>query len=427
MKIDNGSKFHTISLPFGDSEIHGRLPAISHFQIIEPQPIIVSSNEHSIIEQALSQPYNSPKLRHLVKANQKVVIITSDITRPCPSDKLLPPVLDELKAAGVQNENVTIVIGLGLHRPMTHQEREKALSAEICSLVQVLNHDPGDTVYLGTTSRGTPVEIFRPVVEADFRICLGNLEFHYFAGYTGGSKAIIPGCASQKCITANHAMMLQKGASSGILKGNPVRVDLEEAAAMMGIDFILNVVVDGEHRIQAAFAGDTTAAHRQGAAFVAQCGIVKISQQVDVVLVSAGGFPKDINLYQAQKALQNGSYAVRDGGTIILVAECREGFGNQIFESWMAKATLPDKLLAAIQKEFVLGGHKAAAIAAILKRATIHLVSSMPAKTVRSCNLVPYRNLSQVLKNVAQRSGFQHYHMIVMPQGGSTLPVINRV
>ncbi|NLF01811.1 MAG: nickel-dependent lactate racemase, partial [Anaerolineales bacterium] len=292
-----------------------------------------------------------------------------------------------------------------------------------CQRVRVINHDVADTVRLGVTSAGTPVEIFRPVVEADVRVCLGNLEFHYFAGYSGGAKAILPGCASRATVQANHAMMVRPEAAAAKLDGNPLRADIEEGVRMLGVDFILNVLVDAHKRVVAAVAGDVTAAHRAGCELVVQRHAVQVPHQADIVLVSAGGYPKDVNLYQAQKALDNAKYAVRDGGIIILVAECREGLGNQTFETWLHEACSPDDVLERVQRDFVVGGHKAAAIAGVLKRCRVFLVSSLPDDVVQSCWLTPFSTVDEALRTALVDLGASA-DLLVLPQGGSVLPVV---
>jgi nickel-dependent lactate racemase len=329
--------------------------------------------------------------------------------------------LDELSAAGVPDQDILTIVALGLHRPMTTPELESAVGAGVYRRVRVVNHDPVDTVRLGVTSAGTPVELFRPLVEADLLVCLGNLELHYFAGYSGGAKAILPGCASETTVRANHAMMVRPGAAAARLEGNPVRADIEEGAGLLGVDFILNVLVDGNHRIASAVAGEVTAAHRRGCEIVARHSTIPVPGPADIVLVSAGGYPKDVNLYQAQKALDNAAHAVRQGGIIVLVAECREGYGNQTFETWMSEARSPDDLLDRIQQEFVLGGHKAAAVAAVLKRAQVWLVSTLPADSVQRCGLVPFDDVVKAMEAALGRTG-PGAGIIVLPQGGSILP-----
>ncbi len=416
----------TLKLPYGHGTVSTQVPTAAIQAILvplqqggDPSP----DDEARILDEALARPVGTPRLRNLARPGQKVAIVTSDLTRPCPSERLLPPVLAELAAAGVSDRDVTVVLALGLHRPMTAAEMEAAVGPEMCRRLSIVNHDPQDTVRLGVTAAGTPVEIHRPVVEADFRICLGNLELHYFAGYSGGAKAILPGCASRAAVNANHAMMVRPEAAAGRLEDNPVRADLEEGVALLGVDFILNVVVDGLHRIVGAVAGDVMAAHRQGCQMVAQRGMVGIERRADLVLASAGGYPKDVNLYQAQKALDNAAHAVRDGGILILVAECPEGLGNKTFEAWMTGAGSPDELLARIQQEFVLGGHKAAAIAAVQKRASICLVSALPEDLVRRCGLVPFASLDGAVSAALGELG-PNPRLLVLPQGGSVLPVI---
>ena len=226
---------------------------------------------------------------------------------------------------------------------MTEEEIDRVVSPQIHRRIRVVNHDADNVVRLGVTSRGTPVEIFRPLVEADVRVCLGNLEFHWFAGFSGGAKAVLPGCASRATVTANHALMVRPGVGSGRIQGNPLREDIEEGVAMLGVHFILNVVVDGQHNILSAVAGDVTAAHRRGCEAIAARGKVKVARKADIVIASAGGFPKDINMYQAHKGLENAAYFVRDGGVLILAAECRERMGNKTFENWMLRGIIPGR------------------------------------------------------------------------------------
>lgn len=412
-----------ISVPYGHAELHGQVPEASFLGTFLPQEEEAADDEQQLLRQALEHPIGTARLRELARPGQKVAIVTSDLTRPCPSHKLLPSVLAELNAAGVPDADITVIVALGLHRAQTPAELEELLGAEVCRRVRVLNHDPEQVVRLGVTSRGTPVEFFRPLVEADLRVCLGNLEFHYFAGFSGGAKALLPGCASRATVNANHALMVQPGAVAGKLEGNPVRADLEEGAAMLGGDFILNVVVDGHHRITGAVAGHVDQAHRQGCELVAQRGSVPIPQLAEVVVVSAGGYPKDINMYQAQKALDNAMHAVRPGGVIIWVAECVEGLGGKTFESWLREAGQPDRVLEKIQREFVLGGHKAAAIAAVLKRAAVYLVSGLEEGVLAGSGLVPFVDLDEALKAALDQIGPQA-RVLSLPYGGSVLPVV---
>ena len=412
----------TITLPYGDRCLPVDVPGKNLLDVILPKTSDKElPDEARVIRQALEHPIGSPRLRDLARRGQHVAIVTSDLTRPCPSERLLPFVLQELAEAGVPDEDIFIVIGLGLHRPMTEAEIDRIVSPEVHRRIRVLNHDVEDVVRLGVTSRGTPVEFFRPLVEADVRVCLGNLEFHWFAGFSGGAKAILPGCGSRATVTANHALMVRPGVGSGRIQGNPLREDIEEGVAMLGVDFILNVVVDGEHHILEAVAGDVTAAHRIGCEAIAARGKVKVSRKADIVIASAGGFPKDINMYQAHKGLENAAYFVRDGGCLILAAECREALGNQTFEEWMLAAASPQDILERIQREFVLGGHKAAGIANIERRAKVFLVSSLPADLVRHLFMTPFPGLAEAIQAAFEELGTDS-QVLVLPQAGSIIP-----
>jgi nickel-dependent lactate racemase len=300
-------------------------------------------------------------------------------------------------------------------------EIDNIVTPEIRRRYRVINHDLSDTVRLGFTQRGTPVEIFRPVVEADKRICLGNLEYHYFAGYTGGAKAIFPGCASRAGITANHTMVVLPEAATGRLEDNSLRLDLEEAASMVGVDFILNVIVDEKHNILTAVAGDMIAAHRLGCTMVRKRGTVEIQEPADIVVASAGGFPKDINFFQSHKVLENCKHFLKEGGIIILVAECVEGYGNQIFEEWMLSASSPEEVLSRFRKGFVLGGHKAAAMAKLQNQVRIYLVSDMPKEVVRESGMFPFEDPQAALNAAIDVLG-PDSEVIVLPQALSLIP-----
>jgi lactate racemase len=352
--------------------------------------------------------------------------VISDLTRSCPSDRLLTFLIESLNTAGIPDKDILIIIGLGLHRPMIEVEIDQLVTSDIHRRIKVLNHDVNDTVYMGTTSYGTPVMFYRPLVEADFRIGVGNLEFHWFAGYSGGAKAILPGCASRETITTNHAMLVRENAASGRLDDNPLRLDIEEGVALLGVDFILNVVVDKDHRIIHAIAGDVISAHRNGCKLIAKRGKVSIPQLVDIVIASTGGFPKDINLYQAHKAMQNAHHFLKEKGVLILVAECKEGMGNQIFEDWMLAGKSPKDILRRIEKEFVLGGHKAAAIAAIEDRKQVYLVSELPHDFTKKLFMSPFTDPQSALEAAYKKCGGK-CKISVLPEAVSIIPVFNQM
>ena len=353
---------------------------------------------------ALNNPIGSDRLSALVHPGQTVAIITSDISRPMPTWQVLPSVLEELYQAGISKDDITLVFALGSHRHHTEEEMRN-LAGNCFDEIRCVDSDPNDCIHMGTTSRGTPVDITREVAQADVRICLGNIEFHYFAGYSGGAKAIMPGVSTPDAIQCNHRMMVSQDACAGKLEGNPIREDIEEAGNICGIDFIVNVVLDEHKNIVHAVAGDVTAAHRAGCAYLDQMYRKSIPAKADIVLVSQGGAPKDANLYQTQKALDNAKHAVKDGGTIILIGACPEGLGSAKFEAWLTAAQSAHEMVERIGREFELGGHKAAAIGLVLEKASIDLVSDMDEAFVRSIFLNPRSSAQEALDAALEKYG----------------------
>lgn len=410
-----------IELGFGNGvqsvAVHGK----NLLGVLLPNDIPPGLRGEEEVRRALAAPIGSAPLSKIVRPGEKIAIVTSDITRPMPTYAVMPALLDELYSAGVRPADITLVFALGCHRPHTAWERKKLAGERAFSEITCLDGDPADMASLGVTSRGTPVEIARMVAEADRRICLGNIEYHYFAGYSGGAKAIMPGVSTRAAIQANHSRMVEAAACAGRLTGNPVREDIEEAAAMVGVDFILNVVLDARKDIVHAVAGDAVAAHRAGCAYLDSLYAVPFEAPADIVIVSQGGAPKDMNLYQAQKALDNAKHAVKDGGVIILVGSCREGLGEEVFEAWMTGSPSPKAMIERIARDFQLGGHKAAAIAMVLERCDVFLVSDMEPGFVRSIFLTPFGGAQEALDAAFSRLG-PDASVLVMPFGGSTLP-----
>jgi len=375
------------------------------------------------VRRALREPIGSPRLKDIVKPGEKIAIVTSDVTRPMPTYKVMPALLDELYAAGCAPEDITLVFALGSHRKHTDEERRKLAGERAFKEIACVDGDAADCVHMGTTKVGTPVDIVRVVAEADRRICLGNIEYHYFAGYSGGAKAIMPGVSTRDAIQSNHSMMVRPEARAGSLEDNPLRMDIEEAGAICGIDFIVNVVLSEHKEILRAVAGDAVKAHRAGCAFLDTLYRKELPHPADIVLVSQGGAPKDLNLYQTQKALDNARHAVRQGGIIILIGSCKEGMGERVFEEWMTRSESPQAMIERIGRDFQLGGHKAAAIAMTLEKAQVWLVSEMEPDFVRSIFLRPMPDAQTALDRAFEELG-EDASVLSMPYGGSTLPWI---
>jgi nickel-dependent lactate racemase len=372
------------------------------------------------VERAINNPIGTLQLSEIVNNNEKVCIITSDITRPMPTKIVLPYILNELNKAGVQNENITLIFALGSHRNHTIDEM-RYLTGYIYDKIQCIDSDMNDCINLGTTSNGTPVDIFSVVANADRRICLGNIEMHYFAGYSGGAKALMPGVSSRAAIQANHSFMVNNSARAGQIDENPVRTDIDEVVKFVPIDFILNVILDEKKNIIKAVAGHYLLAHRAGCEFLDILYKVKIPEKADIVITTPGGYPKDINLYQAQKALDNAKHAVREGGIIIFVAACTEGLGEEVFEKWIINSTSPDQMIADIQNDFQLGGHKAAAIALVRKKVKIFIVSELNPLLSKRIFMESFTSVEDALSEAFLELG-EDSKIILMPYGGSTLP-----
>lgn len=374
-----------------------------------------------LVAEAIAHPIGCPPLREIVHRGEKIAIVTSDITRPLPSYEILPELLRALFACGVEAADVTVVFAIGSHRRHTPEEMRRLAGDYAFETVRCVDSDPDDCVRLGVTDRGTPVDITRAVAEADRRICLGNVEFHWFAGYSGGAKAIMPGVSTRAAITCNHGLMASENACAARIEGNPLREDIEQAGAICGVDFIVNVVLDEHKHIIYAAAGDVTAAHRDACRMLDRLYLKPIPHRADIVVVSQGGAPKDMNLYQTQKALANASHAVRSGGVVILVGACPEGPGEAVFERWMREASSPQEILERIGREFCIGGHKAAAFARVLTRAEIYLVSQMEPETVRAFFMTPVPTVQDALA-LAQKKLGAEASVLAMPFGGATLP-----
>lgn len=382
-------------------------------------------SEEKEVKRALSEPFDSPLLSGVVRPGEKIVIITSDITRPVPSRIIIPCLLDELRKAGVENKDITVVFGLGSHRKQTEEEQKNLVGEEVYRQVRCIDSNPDDCVHLGTCKNGTPVDIFRTVAEADRRILVGNVEYHYFAGYSGGMKAIMPGVSSKEAIQANHKNMIRPGAFAGNLVNNPVRDDIEEVRNFINVDFIVNVTLDDHKKIAFAAAGHPVTAHRKACEFLDKIYKKKVKEPADIVVVSTGGYPKDINLYQAQKSIDNVKHIVKKGGIMIVAASCKEGYGSIPFTKWINQYNSPTERIEEIRKHFELGGHKAAALGLVQENADIYLVTDMDDESVTKANMVPFHDIQTAVNHALEKMG-KNATVYVVPVGGSTLPVVER-
>jgi nickel-dependent lactate racemase len=415
-------------LPYGKTDVCIRVPARNLLGTIEPTERQGALDAKAEVERALKEPIpiGSKRLSEIAKPESKVAIVVDDGTRKAPSEAMLLPVLAELNLAGVKDENVTVIFGCGTHRAVKPDEATALLGAEALKRVKTISHDcrATDLVHLGTTkTHGNKVFVNRVFAEAGVRVLLGDVGFHYYAGYGGGRKSVLPAVCGEETIKHNHSMLLHANARTGNLDDNPVHQDMTEAAKLAKVDFIVNVVTNTKGEIVKAFAGDLEQAFLEAVKLVNEMYRITVDRRADIMVVSAGGYPADMNLYQAYKALDNALDAVKRGGVIILVAECPEGHGNQVFYDWMTRLGDLKNVEREIKRNFVLGGHKAYYLLKALQNHQIILVSSMPdyyatsifkLKTARAVNDA----FAEALKIVGSAS-----RVWAMPQGSCTLPV----
>jgi Uncharacterized conserved protein len=411
-----------IPLAFGSTGIEFEIPEKNIASVILPSELKTKEKPSFLIKRALENPIKSKRLSEIANPDSKVAIVVSDVTRPTPTAKLLPPLLEELYLGGVKNENITIVFALGLHRLQTEEECRQLVGEEIFEKIRCVQHERKRCKLLGETSFGTPVEVFDEVANSDVIISTGALEFHYYAGYGGGGKSILPGVSSEKSILSFHSFYskLFEGDPLSGRANSPARKNIEEAARIAGLDFILNVVLNSKKEIVAAVAGDFIEAHRKGTEIVDSMYKVPI-EPADAVIVSCGGSPKDINLFQVTKSLENAVFAVKKGGSIVLVAECTEGIGDKVYERWSIECKTPEEAIQKFKKCFEFGGHKAATVGKAAKNFKLYLVSKLPETKSRNAFFIPVRNIEEALEKILSENPDAKIH--IMPNGGWTLPV----
>ena len=413
-------------LPYGKTEVCARIPTRNFLGSIEPKGKTGVADPRAEVERALSEPIRTKRLSEMAKAGDKVAIVVDDATRATPSYLMVPPLLDELNKAGVKDEDVTIIFGCGSHRAVKPDEMEKLLGKEVLERAKMISHNykSGDQVYLGKTSFGTKVYVNKVFAEADVKVLTGDVDLHYYAGYGGGRKSVLPAVSSAKTIQHNHSMLLHSKARTGVLEGNPVHEDMVEAAKLAKVDFILNIVTNSKQELVQAFAGDLEEAFYEGVKLVDEMYKVPIERRANIVVVSSGGHPLDIDLFQAYKGIDNVLNAVKRGGVIVLVAECPEGHGNDVFYEWMIKFKDLKSMEKEIKKRFILGGHKAYYLMKALQRVKIILVSTMPDYyAVDTFKLRTSRALNDALRDAFDIAG-KNAKVWAIPHGNITLPVV---
>lgn len=381
------------------------LPSGAARNIIQASPVPGLADFGEAVRQALSDPIASPPLKELILPGQKVVIIVNDITRRVKSEEYMPVLVEYLNDAGIPDRDITVLIATGTHRPVTEEELRRLLGSDLVSRLTIRNNiagEPAEHIYLGTTSRGTPVKLNRLAVNSDHVILTGGINFHFLAGFSGGRKSILPGIASSESIQANHSLVLEAGSNvaQGLLQGNPIAEDMLEAAALIKPTFLLNVVLNEKGLPAGVFAGHWDKAHRAGCDFAARCFGIKNPERRPLVIASAGGFPKDINLYQAAKGLLNAMLAVEEGGTVIFLAECREGIGDDDYYRFAYSGLSQGEKIAILRREFSIARFIGYLNSLWATKANIKLISTLPEDKVRAMGMQPCRTLDEAMIDV---------------------------
>lgn len=412
-------------LRYGDGDTTFTLPGKA--KVLVPQKTKPLANPEKSIAECLANPIGSPPFADVMRTKGKVAIIVNDETRVARTEVFLPILVNELNKIGVQDRQIFAMIANGTHRPMTNEEIGRKVSAFALERIKVYNHrsKKDKMVSVGTTQAGTEVAYNKQVMDADRIILTGSIIYHFFAGYGGGRKALFPGVAAYGSIERNHLMTIDPRATFGKLKGNPIEKDFQEAVAFHKPDFLLNTVLDEEKRIVGVVAGDYRLAHAAGCRIVDQVYGCPVSEPADLVIASCGGYPKDINVFQAHKTMENAVRVTRKGGVTILLAECRDGIGPRPFVQCLQKFATSAEIKEQLLKKFEFGAHKSFFLARLTEKADVFLVSSLPRKSLQNLFVKPMDTIEEALQKAYEKLGPKPL-TYVLPQGGLVFPWVEK-
>lgn len=423
-----------IKLKYGNKESSFSYKKDKIKEIIRARKDNKSQSADLIFKEALANPIASKKLSEIVNKDDSVTIVISDITRAWQKiDRFLALLIDELKTGGVGLSDITVLAATGSHRAHTDEEIIQLLGKELAGEINFVDHDCHDKeslLYLGDTSFGTPVYVNKAAYEADKLILTGGIVFHDLAGWAGGRKSILPGIAGYETIMANHSLSLNNKEIGGIkdtvrsgnFKDNPIHLDMEEAAEMMPPDFLFNVIPDGEGGIKAAVAGDYKKAHQEGCKIISDIFAVDINKKANLVVASCGGFPKDINLYQASKALVNAAAAVKDNGYVILLAECKEGVGHTEVEEIMQGFKTNDLREDYLRNNFSISRYTGYLITKTIENINFILISDLKEKYIDKTDIELVSSMEEAFALV-ENSNMEIEDIYLMPDAANTLPI----
>ena len=414
-----------ITVPYGkDEKLTLNLNEKNLIGIFEPNEVD-KFDEEKLIKDGLNTPLNQAKFDEFINTNEKIVVIVNDGTRPTPTAKVLKQIYPKIK-----DKDKVFIIANGCHRDPTLDEYEMIFSKEIYEEIskkgEVHSHNAKDDemVYLGESKNKTQMYLNKIVANAKKVIVIGSVEPHYFAGYTGGRKAFLPGTAAYDTITQNHKLALSLDAKALKLDGNPVHEDMVDAMKVLsGIDiFAIMSVLDRDHGIYHVSSGDLNDSFYDCIKKADEVFCVEIPRKADIV-ISVAPYPMDVDLYQSQKAMDNGKLALKDGGILITVAKCRTGIGPKTFYDLMASAPTPKEVLEKIEKEYKLGYHKAAKMAEISLWAKTWAVSDLSDEEMRDVHFKPYHDLQKAVDDAFSELG-SDAEVIILPAGSMTVPKV---
>lgn len=414
-----------IKLPYGNTFIQFDLPVEMDIDLVAPNIVSPKNSPQRLTEIALANPIDDIAPFFGLHAGSKVVITVNDKTRPVPNNILLQPLLRILCEIGVRSEDILILIASGTHVPMQEEEFHKILDPQFSTKFRVIPHDCDNLdnlQYLGKTNAGTPVYVNKLFYNSDLRIVVGDIEPHHFAGYSGGVKSAAIGVCGRETINTNHALLLDERSTVGRYDDNPLRKDIEEIGGMIKVDLSLNAVLNTQKEIVDVFFGRPLDVMREGIRLVNEISQIPVLLKYDLVIASAGGYPKDINLYQSQKAMTHASLFCKEGGTIVLVAECREGAGSLGYLEFMKGVTTTRQVEEAFKRQgFSVGPHKAFQIARIIEKYHVYLHSSMPDDLVLSLLLSPIDLSSFELPEIVGNNS-QSKKILILPYATACIP-----
>lgn len=425
-----------INVGYGNEEIKLKLPKKQILQIIEGNHVEPLTDIPAAVKTALANPIGSPRLNQIVSKNDKVCIIASDITRAwVRNDLFLPPLLDELNACGVPDSNITLVVALGAHRHHTPAENLSTYGAEVIKRVSIEQScalDAENFVKIGTTSHGVDTCVYKTVAHADKVILTGGIVYHLMAGFGGGRKSIMPGVSAYNSIQGNHSFCLHNVVGQGIsadcvsgkLNGNAMHENMTEMASMVKPAFLLNAVITPEGKFAKFVAGHWYDAWLEGCQAVENIFGVPIKEKADLVIGSAGGFPKDINLYQGSKTIDNAFMAAKEGGVVILLLECRDIKEPPDFSGWFDFVSLHEREIK-LREGFTVPGFIALKCGLIAKQVSLIIVTLPQNRDfVTNAGLIPASSLEEAMAIAEKKLGRKDYTITVMPHAANTVPVL---